>query len=233
MKKHHYLIVASVTCALMAGCKKGGPSVSGPLGELPQIVKEYDGKLEDTRRKLEKATDTDKMQALFAKGSAVKEEMTAQIKSRKEKLIGKDIAGEISGDVPLKIVVPFRIKNVTDKGNIEVTAEVELTETGTYLSDNSAFCLSDIRVIAVGGNENETYVHGGGAFRTDGLPYADKYVRGTKGFVTMFLRIEPWNADMMGSLSKLVIANKKSDRYGKAKEYTKKAKEEYENMYNK
>lgn len=233
MKKHHYLIAAAVACALTAGCRKGGPPVSGPLGELPKIVKEYDGKLEDTRRKLEKAADTDKMQALFAKGNAVKEEMTAQIKSRKEKLIGKDIAGEVSGDVPLKIVVPFRIKNVTDKGNVEVTAEVELTETGTYLSDNSAFCLSDIGVIAVGGDESEAYVHGGGAFRTDGLPYADKYARGTKGFVTMFLRIEPWNADMMGSLSRLVIANRKSDRYGKAKEQTKKSKEEYENMYNK
>ncbi|MFA4046825.1 hypothetical protein HPS54_11125 [Prevotella sp. PCHR] len=228
MKKHYYLMTAAVACVFMTGCKDGGPSASGPLGELPRIVKEHEGKLEEARHELAKVKDAAEMQALFVKGSAIQEEMKAQIKSRKEELIGKDIEGEVTGDVPVKIVSPFKIKSITDKGNIEVVAEVELTDTGTYLRDNSAFDLSNIRVIAIGGNENEVYVHNGSGFRTDGLPYSDKYAQGTKGFVTTYLHIEPWNADMMGGLSKLVIVNKNSDRYRAARETGKKAKEEYE-----
>ena len=102
-------MTAAVACVFMTGCKDGGPSASGPLGELPRIVKEHEGKLEEARHELAKVKDAAEMQALFVKGSAIQEEMKAQIKSRKEELIGKDIEGEVTGDVPVKIVSPFLI----------------------------------------------------------------------------------------------------------------------------
>ncbi len=227
MKKNIILPIAIFVCTCIAGCKGDSIPASGHLGKLPGVVKKYCDELNTLEAKLAKSGDTKEMQAIVEKGTAVKKEAEEQVETLESELVEKEIPGEVAQDVPMKIVSPFKIKGIRKDGTVMLEGEVELTEDCAYAPEGAIFNLSNVRVMAIGDDENDAYAHIGGGFKSD--KYADLYPKGTKGVVSTYLAVEGWNAEMMGRLSKLIIANKTGDIFKKVREDNKKAERDYKN----
>ena len=228
MKKIINLLLGVIVCACIAGCKDNSIPADGQLGQLPGIVKKYGDELDALKAKLENSSDTKEMQAIVEKGMAIKKKAEGEVKALADELVGKEIPGEVAQDVPVKILSPFKIKDIRKDGTVQLECEVELTADCGYTPDGSVFNLSNIRVMAVGKDETDAYVHNGGGFRAE--KYADVYPKGSKGTVSTFLAVEGWNVEMMGRLSRLVIVDKTGDTFKSVKEANRTAKNDYESI---
>lgn len=167
MKKIINLLLGVIVCACIAGCKDNSIPTDGQLGQLPGIVKKYGDELDALKAKLENSSDTKEMQAIVEKGMAIKKKAEGEVKALADELVGKEIPGEVAQDVPVKILSPFKIKDIRKDGTVQLECEVELTADCGYTPDGSVFNLSNIRVMAVGNDETDAYVHIGGGFRAE------------------------------------------------------------------
>lgn len=235
IKRKTFAVAILVYCAYVSSCDENkSPSTSGPLGEIPKLIYESEIETDNLLSKLKNTTDKHKATAIAIESENINRQKAAAIVRMAGTLEGKTLNSDVAANVPIRLEHDFRIENVDARQNkLMLMAPAKLTSTGTYLNNGSAFQLSDIRIVVYDADGNPFYTNTASSFRLDkDIKFTDIYPTGTKGCVTIAIRIKKWNAAQMGNLGRIVVSTKDREDYQQALKTEKDAKDIHDRKMN-
>ena len=156
------------------------------------------------------------MKKILGEMKAAEEKFKESMNAAFEKVKGKEVVTEIDPELPLKVVTPMKIEDISvSRHLVKLVGELELTATAIGFDSyepTDAFELDDLVVLS--------YDNNGKPFAYDGLSKdmgGEPMPAGSKVPVDTHIHIESYNAASMGCLSKILITLKGSELYDQAK----------------
>lgn len=232
--KIHFPATAICVCLLglaLYGCKDGASSGSklptdGIFGDLPAIINDFG---EQSIGLFEAVINTEDekemMELLGSKREAIDSTTKAALKVAFEKLGDKEFPTDVSAEVPLKVITPFKI--VPEKSKDEglfFSAEVE--NTGKIGVGKDMFRISHIYVMFIDKDgqplctlKDHSYI------AEDALKISEI---GSRAHITTKVKFTPWNAEWLSHAAKFLIVDYKSDFFKQANDTTKAAEWAYQ-----
>lgn len=220
-----WALVASMalTGAVLTSCSGGG--ASAPAGdpifsEMTKVVDEYGPKGMTLIEGLKDAKTKDDVKAFQKEMASLDSATNAALDAALATMRDKEFPTEVAGDVPLKVVTPFKLNADESKNEkMELVAVVENTA-DTWNSDNpDGFRFSHLRVMFVDGNGKPVCAPDRERYEAKGEGDT-KHKAGEKGEVTVKLKMELWNAPLLSQACKVVITAVEDDNYKVARDTT-------------
>lgn len=208
------MVVGLASAALLISCGNGSKaSASGPLGEIPALVGEFETLSDAKKAELQNGGDNAK--DIIEEMKAAEEKFEAGMASALEKIKGKEVTTEVDPELPLKVIKQMTIEDISaSRKSVKLTGEMELTATAIGFDSYEpidAFELDELVAVCYGND--------GKPFAYDGLlkdMASEPMPAGSKVPVETHIRIKGYNAASMGNLSKLLITKKGSELYKQA-----------------
>lgn len=202
------IAAALMAAGMMTSCSGGDtPSKNGPFGKLPAIYKEAGDKGYEIGKKLFTVSSREEAGKIMDELAAVKEQMEKDATETFEAMKGKEIPTEVSEDVPMKFTTPLTLTEMesAEYGKFKLEADVEMTKDVSYYKQDTTFPYQMIRAILVDGDGKPLYLIGkpGLNLDKDAEGKTGIYPAGTKGHLTLSIRIEEWCADVFANTGKI------------------------------
>ncbi|MCZ8372305.1 hypothetical protein O6P32_06220 [Phocaeicola sp. KGMB11183] len=218
MKKSFFIPVLGFAVATMFISCGGGSkaSSSGPLGEIPGLIGEFENLSNKKKEELKNTKDLKVVEKLMNEMKEAEGKLKTDIEAALPTIKGKEITTEIDPALPLKVSKPMKIEaaEATRKW-IKLTGELELTAKAIGFHSyqpTDAFELDKLYAVF--------YDNDGKSFASDGIlkdMSSEAMPAGSKVPAETYIRIKAYNAASMGKLSKLIITLKDSEIYKQAK----------------
>lgn len=223
-----YLIVAAL---MMTACSKNEEvPTDGPLGSLPATVLSNAEKEAELKAEFQKASadqDAERAQKIMNQGFTQEQMAEENLKTAGATLEGKEVPVEMGQGLGMKALGSFTISDVgSSSATVQVRGEVELTEKASFDINFSGQRLDQLGGVVMDA-EGKFFATATCSFSTQGH-FMEVYQPGRKGTMSIRFKVEPWNADAMARLGKIVVTMKISDEFEKAKVAAESAKEAYE-----
>lgn len=218
MKSLLFVMIAGLaSAAMLVSCGGNGSkaSASGPFGEIPSLVSDFETFSDAKQAELQSGGE-DNMKKILEEMKAAEEKFKESMNAAFEKGKGKEVVTEIDPELPLKVVTPMKIEDISvSRHLVKLVGELELTATAIGFDSyepTDAFELDDLVVLS--------YDNNGKPFAYDRLSKdmgGEPMPAGSKVPVDTHIHIESYNAASMGCLSKILITLKGSELYDQAK----------------
>lgn len=217
MKSLLFVMIAGLaSAAMLVSCGGNGSkaSASGPFGEIPSLVSDFETFSNAKQAELQNGGDG--MEKILEEMNAAEEKFKESMNAAFEKVKGKEVVTEVDPELPLKVVTPMKIEDISvSRYLVHLVGELELTATAIGFDSyepTDAFELDDLVAVS--------YDNNGKPFAYDGLSKdmgGEPMPAGSKVPVDTHIHIESYNAASMGCLSKILITLKGSELYNQAK----------------
>lgn len=215
MKSLLFIMMAGLaSAAMLASCgNESKASASGPLGEIPALVGDFETLSDAKKAELQNGGDNAKN--IIEEMRAAEEKFESGMVSALEKIKGKEVVTEVDPELPLKVVKQLTIEDISaSRKSVKLTGEMELTSTAIGFDSyepTEAFELDKLIAICC---DND-----GKPFAYDGLMKdmtSEPMPAGSKVPVETHIHIKGYNAASMGTLAKILITKKGSELYKQA-----------------
>lgn len=215
MKSLLFIMMAGLaSAAMLASCgNESKASASGPLGEIPALVGDFETLSDAKKAELQNGGDNAK--DIIEEMRAAEEKFESGMVSALEKIKGKEVVTEVDPELPLKVVKQLTIEDISaSRKSVKLTGEMELTATAIGFDSyepTEAFELDKLIAIC--------YDNDGKPFAYDGLMKdmtSEPMPAGSKVPVETHIHIKGYNAASMETLAKILITKKGSELYKQA-----------------
>ena len=202
-------VAVLMAAGMMTSCSGGGntPAKDGPFGKIPAIYKEAGDKGYEIGQKLFTASSREEAGKIMDEVSAIKEQMEKDVTEAYEAMKGKEIPTEVSEEVPMKLTTPLTLTEMesAEYGKFKLEADVEMTKDVSYYKQDTTFPYQMVRAILVDADGKPLYNEGKPGLNLDKAAEGKNgvYPAGTKGHLTLSMRIEDWNAEQFANMDKI------------------------------
>lgn len=208
------MMTGLASAAMLVSCgNENKASASGPLGEIPVLVGDFETLSDAKKAELQNGGDNAK--DIIEEMKAAEEKFESGMVSALEKIKGKEVVTEVDPELPLKVVKQLTIEDISaSRKSVKLTGEMELTATAIGFDSyepTEAFELDKLIAIC--------YDNDGKPFAYDGLMKdmtSEPMPAGSKVPVETHIHIKGYNAASMGTLAKILITKKGSELYKQA-----------------
>ena len=226
-------VAAAVLMAagMMTSCSGGGntPAKDGPLGSIPSIYKVAGDKGYEKATELFSATSREEAGKIMDEVKAIKDQMEKDVTEAFEAMKGKEIPTVVSEEVPMKLTTPLTLTEMksAEYGKFKMEADVEMTADVSFYKKDTTFPYQMIRAVLVDADGKGLYLIGMPSLNLDKEAESKTgvYPAGTKGHLTLSVRIEEWNAEPFANMDKICFLEFEKGIYEQAKEISDSLKE--------
>ncbi len=205
------ILFVSGLLGILSSCGGSGSVSSSKLfGDLPGIVLSEKQEKEAVNAKLGALSSDDK-RGFESIMNEAKEKEAKYENAKKEagaKLAGTELPVEIESGVPCKISSPICIKEVTDKGKVILSGEIEITEDITFNSSDNLGG-SNFSFVFVDENGVGLQEYHPGHIRKEINAPTETVKAGSKHAVDCNFKIGDSNAESLLKAVKIVVADKR------------------------
>lgn len=203
--------------SLLLSCNGGSKaSSSGPLGEVPTLVYDFETLSNQKKQALKDMQDVKAIESVMKEMEEAEKNFKEKMKAALPQIKGKEIITEIDPALPLKTVRQMTIEDAeATRQWVKLNGEVELTAKAIGFKSyqpTDAFELDKLYAVF--------YDSDGKPFALDGVlkdMASEAMPAGSKVPVETYIRIKAYNAPQMGKLAKLILTLKDSEIYKQAK----------------
>lgn len=113
MKSLLFVMIAGLaSAAMLVSCGGDGSkaSASGPFGEIPSLVSDFETFSDAKRAELQSGGE-DNMKKILEEMKTAEEKFKESMNAAFEKVKGKEVVTEIDPELPLKVVTPMKIED--------------------------------------------------------------------------------------------------------------------------
>lgn len=217
----------------LTGCGKHTLPKDGILGELPATVASDAEKENELKAKLQDAfasSNTEKAKDILTEVFVLVSMHKENIQRVEPSLVDKRIPVEVTKNVGIAVTNGVTIKEVNSKksdgASVRFEGSAELASNASYHQGRCAVMLGKFSAYLT---DKEGNVIGKAtcSLTLDGS-FRDVYPAGTKGKLTGYFTVAPWNAEQMASLDKIIVTLDDRDDYKEAVRIDKELKDAYE-----
>ena len=218
------MMLVAGAMVLVTGCGGSGSNSKvaddGVFGNLPQVIAEQGDKAVALLDELSKVKSVEEAKAVSEKVQAAEGEAKKALEEAWATLADKEIPADVNPDIPFKVTQAFKLdteKSKEDKlefvAYVENTAETYRGFTRNGPDDSSKFNTKNVKVLLVDGDGQPVCTPYRAGYDHAVAEGEDLYAVGSKGKVTVKLKLEPWMAEFMGKTKKFLIVSDESEEY--------------------